>query len=256
MMLMQGKKVLVCGVANERSIAWSIAQRLHAEGAELAFSYPNEAIEKRVAPLAESVGSSVLVPCDVTSDQDVDAMFGALEQKWGTLDAVVHSIAFAQREELKGRFLETSREGFRLALDISAFSLVALAKRAEPSLAKNGGAMLTLTYFGAEKVLPHYNVMGVAKSALEACVRYLAPDLGASGIRINALSAGPMKTLSSAGISGFKTMLHHHAERAPLQRNTTGEDVASTALYLLSDLSTGVTGEVVHVDCGYNILGM
>ncbi len=255
-MLMKGKRVLVCGVANERSIAWSIAQRLHAEGAELAFSYPNEAIEKRVAPLAESLGSSLLMPCDVTRDEDVESMFATVGEKWGALDGVLHSIAFAQREELKGRFVDTSREGFRLALDISAYSLVAMAKRAEALLAANRGAMVTLTYFGAEKVLPHYNVMGVAKAALEASVRYLAPDLGANGVRINALSAGPMKTLSSAGISGFKTMLHHHAERSPLQRNTSGDDVASTALYLLSDLSAGVTGEVVHVDSGYNILGM
>ncbi len=255
-MLMQGKKILVCGVANERSIAWSIAQRLHAEGAELAFSYPNEAIEKRVRPLAESLGSSTLFPCEVTRDQDIEAMFAALGEQWGSLDGVVHAIAFAQREELKGRFIETSRAGFQAALDISAFSLVAMAKLAEPLLAPSGGAMLTLTYFGAEKVLPNYNVMGVAKAALEASVRYLAPDLGQSGVRINALSAGPMKTLSSAGISGFNTMLHHHAERAPLKRNTTGADVASTALYLLSDLSAGVTGEVVHVDGGYNILGM
>ncbi len=255
-MLMQAKKVLVCGVANERSIAWSIAQRLHAEGAELAFSYPNEAIEKRVRPLAESLGSSTLFPCEVTRDEDIEAMFAALGERWGSLDGVVHAIAFAQREELKGRFIDTSRAGFRAALDISAFSLVAMAKCAEPLLAPSGGAMLTLTYFGAEKVLPNYNVMGVAKAALEASVRYLAPDLGQNGVRINALSAGPMKTLSSAGISGFKTMLHHHAERAPLKRNTTGDDVASTALYLLSNLSAGVTGEVVHVDGGYNILGM
>ncbi len=183
-------------------------------------------------------------------------MFAALGERWGALDGVVHAIAFAQREELKGRFLETSRAGFQMALDISAFSLVGMAKRAEALLAEGGGAIVTLTYFGAEKVLPHYNVMGVAKAALEASVRYLAPDLGASGVRINALSAGPMKTLSSAGITGFKTMLHHHAERSPLKRNTTGDDVASTALYLLSDLSSGVTGEVVHVDSGYNILGM
>jgi enoyl-[acyl-carrier protein] reductase I len=255
-MSMRQKRILICGVANDHSIAWAIAQRLHAEGADLAFSYPNESIEKRVRPLAESIGSSTVLPCDVTRDDDIDAMFGDLTTRWGTLDGLVHAVAFAQREELKGRFVETSRPGFQMALDISAYSLVALARRAEPLLAANRGAILTLTYFGAEKVLPNYNVMGVAKAALEASVRYLAADLGPRGVRVNALSAGPMRTLSSAGISGFKTMLHHHAERAPLQRNTTGEDVAGTALYLLSDLSAGVTGEVVHVDGGYNILGM
>lgn len=255
-MLMQGKRVLICGVANDHSIAWSIAQRLHAEGAKLAFSYPNESIEKRVRPLAESLGSSLILPCDVGNDAEIDALFAELGKHWDGLDGLVHSIAFASRDELKGRFIDTTREGFRLALDVSAYSLVALARRAEPLLAARRGAVLTLTYFGAEKVLPNYNVMGIAKAALEASVRYLAPDLGGAGVRINALSAGPMRTLSSAGISGFKTMLHHHAERAPLRRNTTGDDVGGTAVYLLSDLSAGVTGEVVHVDGGYNILGM
>jgi enoyl-[acyl-carrier protein] reductase I len=255
-MLMSGKRILVCGVANDHSIAWSIAERLRVEGAELAFSYPNESIEKRVRPLAESVGSSILMPCDVTRDADIEAMFAELGEHWDGLDGLVHAIAFAQRDELKGRFVDTSRAGFHLALDISAFSLVAMAGAAEKMLAARRGSILTLTYFGAERVLPNYNVMGVAKAALEASVRYLAPDLGAVGVRVNALSAGPMRTLSSAGISGFKTMLHHHAERAPLRRNTTGEDVAGTAVYLLSDLSAGVTGEVVHVDGGYNILGM
>ncbi len=255
-MLMQRKRVLVCGVANDHSIAWAIAQRLHAEGAELAFSYPNEAIEKRVRPLAESIGASLVLPCDVTSDDEIDAMFAELSRHWDAFDGLLHAIAFAQRDELKGRFVETTRQGFQMAVDISAYSLVAMARRAEPQLAGRKGSILTLTYFGAEKVLPNYNVMGVAKAALEASVRYLAADLGPRGVRVNALSAGPMRTLSSAGISGFKTMLHHHAERSPLQRNTTGEDVAGTALYLLSDLSAGVTGEVVHVDGGYNILGM
>ena len=255
-MLMQGKRVVVCGVANDHSIAWSIAQRLHAEGAELAFSYPNESIEKRVRPLAESLGSSLVLPCDVTRDDDIDAMFARIGEQWDSCDGLLHSIAFAQREELKGRFVDTSRQGFQLALDISAYSLVAMARRAESLLASRQGSILSLTYFGAEKVLPNYNVMGVAKAALEASVRYLAADLGPGGVRVNALSAGPMRTLSSAGISGFKTMLHHHAERAPLRRNTTGEDVAATALYLLSNLSAGVTGEIVHVDGGYNILGM
>ena len=253
---MKGKRALVCGVANERSIAWSIAQRLHIEGAELAFSYPNEAIEKRLRPLAESLGSSIVLPCDVTRDDQIDSLFTEVGRHWDAMDGLVHAVAFAQRDELKGRFVDTSRQGFALALDISAYSLVALAKRAEPLLSSGSGSVLTLTYFGAEKVLPHYNVMGVAKAALEASVRYLAADLGAAGIRVNALSAGPMKTLSASGITGFKTMLHHHAQRSPLQRNTTGEDVAGTALYLLSDLSQGVTGEVLHVDGGYNVLGM
>lgn len=255
-MLMRGKRILVCGVANQRSIAWSIAERLSAEGAELAFSYPNEAIEKRVRPLAEAVGSEIVLPCDVTRDEEIDAMFERLCEQWPEIDGVVHSIAFAQREELKGRFVETSRRGFQIALDISAYSLVAIARRAEPLLAARRGAILTLTYFGAEKVLPHYNVMGVAKAALEASVRYLAADLGPAGVRVNAISAGPMKTLSAAGITGFKTMLHHHEERAPLRRNTTGQDVAAAAVYLLGDLASGVTGEVVHVDGGYNIVGM
>lgn len=255
-MLMERKRILVCGVANDHSIAWSIAQRLHDEGAELAFTYPNESIEKRVRPLAESLGCSRIYPCDVTRDDDIDALFARLRDSWDACDGLVHSIAFAQRDELKGRFVDTSRQGFQLALDISAYSLVAMARRAEPLIAARRGAILSLTYFGAEKVLPNYNVMGVAKAALEASVRYLAADLGPSGVRVNALSAGPMRTLSSAGISGFKTMLHHHAERSPLRRNTTGDDVAGTALYLLSDLSAGVTGEVVHVDGGYNILGM
>jgi enoyl-[acyl-carrier protein] reductase I len=256
MPLLTGKRALVCGIANDHSIAWSIARRLHVEGAELAFSYPNEAIEKRVRPLAESLGVDTVLPCDVSRDGDIESLFATLSDQWGELDAVVHAIAFAQREELKGRFIDTSRQGFQMALDISAYSLLGMARCAEPLLAKRRGSLLTLTYFGAEKVLPHYNVMGVAKAALEACVRYLAADMGPSGVRVNALSAGPLRTLSAAGISGFKTMLHHHAARAPLRRNVSGDDVAATALYLCSDLSSGVTGEVVHVDAGYNIIGM
>jgi enoyl-[acyl-carrier protein] reductase I len=255
--LLSGKRAAIFGVANDHSIAWAIAQRFHAEGAELALSYPNEAIEKRVRPLAESIGVDLVLPCDVTDDAQVAAIFAALAERWsGGLDIVVHSLAFAAREDLKGRFLETSRQGFQLALDISAYSLVAMARAAEPQLAARRGALVTMTYYGAEKVIPHYNVMGVAKAALETCVRYLAFDLGPAGIRVNAISAGPLRTLSSAGISGFKTMLHHHEERAPLRRNITAEEVAAAAVYLCSDAASAITGEVLHVDGGYNVLGM
>ncbi len=253
--LFTGKRALIVGVANDHSIAWSIAQALHREGAQLAFTYPNESIEKRVRPLAASLQSEIVLPCDVTKDEEIAACCGVLRERWGGIDVIVHAVAFALREELKGRFLETSRAGFQVALEVSAFSLVALAKAAEPLLAP-GAAILTLSYLGAEKVLPNYNVMGVAKAALEACVRYLAFDLGPQGVRVNAISAGPLRTLSSAGISGFKQMLHHHEERAPLKRNVTGDDVAGTALYLCSDLGSGVTGEIVHVDAGYSIVGM
>ena len=253
--LMQGKRVVVFGVANNHSIAWAIAQAMHREGASLAFTYVNEAIERRVRPLAESIDVSLVLPCDVSRDEDIMATVSALRESWGSIDTIVHAVAFAPREELKGRFIDTTRTGFQLALDVSAFSLVAIAKAAEPVLAP-GASLLTLSYFGAEKVIANYNVMGVANAALEACVRYLAWDLGANGIRANAISAGPLRTLSSAGISGFKSMLHHHAERAPLRRNTTLDDVANTALYLSSDLGAGVTGEVVHVDGGYNVMGM
>jgi enoyl-[acyl-carrier protein] reductase I len=249
-------KVAIFGVANDHSIAWAIAQRFHAAGAELALTYPNEAIEKRVRPLAESIGVDCVLPCDVTSDAQIEAAFAALRQRWGRLDAVVHSLAFAGRDELKGRYVDTTRDGFRLALDISAYSLVAMARCAEPLLAPGHGAIVTMSYLGAERVIPHYNVMGIAKAALEASVRYLAWDLGASGIRVNAISAGPIRTLSSAGIAGFKTMLHHHEEHAPLRRNTTPEEVAATAVFLCSPAAAGISGEVVHVDGGYNIMGM
>jgi enoyl-[acyl-carrier protein] reductase I len=255
--MMDGKRAAVFGIANDHSIAWAIAQRLHVEGAELAFTYPNEAIQKRVRPLAESLGVDLVLPCDVTDDAQIAAVFAALGERWsGGLDAVVHSLAFAGRDELKGRFLDTSREGFRLALDVSAYSLVAMARAAEPLLVARRGSLIAMTYYGAEKVIPHYNVMGVAKAALETCVRYLAADLGPAGIRINAISAGPLRTLSSAGISGFKTMLHYHEERAPLRRNVVAEEVAAAALYLCSDGASGVTGEVLHVDAGYNVMGM
>jgi enoyl-[acyl-carrier protein] reductase I len=255
MSLLAKKKAVVFGVANDHSIAWAIAQVLHREGAELALTYLGESIERRVRALGEPLGVRVIVPCDVTRDDDIAGTFSALREQWGRVDIVIHAVAFAQREELKGRFLHTSRSGFHLALDVSVYSLIGIARAAEP-LMTAGASMLTLTYFGAEKVLPNYNVMGVAKAGLEACVRYLAFDLGPQGIRVNAISAGPLRTLSSAGITGFKTMLHHHAERAPLKRNVTAAEVASTALYLCSEFASGITGEVLHVDAGYNIVGM
>ena len=249
-------RVAIFGVANDHSIAWAIAQRFHADGAELALTYPNEAIEKRVRPLAASIGVDCVLPCDVTSDAEIEATFAALRQRWGELDAGIHSLAFAGRDELKGRYVDTTREGFRLALDISAYSLVAMARCAEPLLAPRKGSLVTMSYLGAERVIPHYNVMGIAKAALEMSVRYLAWDLGASGVRVNAISAGPIRTLSSAGIAGFKTMLHHHEEHAPLRRNVSGEEVASAAAYLCSPAASGITGEVLHVDGGYNVMGM
>ena len=249
-------RVAIFGVANDHSIAWAIAQRFHAEGAELALTYPNEAIEKRVRPLAESIGVDCVLPCDVTEDAQIEAVFAALKERWGELDAVVHSLAFAGRDELKGRYVDTSRQGFHLALDVSAYSLVAMARCAEPLLAPRRGAIVAMTYLGAERVIPHYNVMGIAKAALEHSVRYLAWDLGPSGIRVNAISAGPIRTLSSAGIAGFKTMLHHHEEHAPLRRNVGAEEVAAAALYLCSPAASGVSGEILHVDGGYNVMGM
>lgn len=224
------------------------------QGARLAFTYVGENIERRVRPLAASLGVNLVLPCDVGNDDDIAATFRTLQAEWGGLDVIVHAVAFAMRDELKGRFLQTSRTGFQVAMDISVYSLIAMARYAEPLLPA-GASILTLTYFGAEKVLPNYNAMGVAKAALEASVRYLAWDLGPQGVRVNAISAGPIRTLSSAGITGFKTMLHHHAERAPLRRNVTGDEVAQTALYLCSDLGSAVTGEVVHADAGYNIVG-
>jgi enoyl-[acyl-carrier protein] reductase I len=249
-------RVAIFGVANDHSIAWAIAQRFHAEGAELALTYPNEAIEKRVRPLAESIGVDCVLPCDVTDDAQIEAVFAALKERWGELDAVVHSLAFAGRDELKGRYVDTTRQGFHLALDVSAYSLVAMARCAEPLLAPRRGSIVAMTYLGAERVIPHYNVMGIAKAALEHSVRYLAWDLGAAGIRVNAISAGPIRTLSSAGIAGFKTMLHHHEEHAPLRRNISGDEVAATALYLCSPAASGVSGEILHVDGGYNVMGM
>jgi enoyl-[acyl-carrier protein] reductase I len=253
---MDGKRALVMGVANDHSIAWAIARRFAAEGAALAFTYPNEAIEKRLRPLAESLEAGIVLPCDVSRDEDIESAFSRIRESWDEIDVVVHAVAFAPREELRGRFIDTSRPGFEVALDVSTYSLIAVARAAEALLAARKGSLLTLTYFGAEKVIPSYNVMGVAKAALEACVRYLAADLGPSGVRVNAISAGPLRTLSSAGIGGFKTMLHHQEERAPLRRNIKGDEVAAAAFFLCSELGSAVTGEILHVDAGYNIVGM
>lgn len=255
--LMAGKRVLVLGVANERSIAWGISQAMHAEGATLGFTYLGDALERRVRPLAERMGSDLIVPCDVGEEHQIREVFQAVRERWGALDVVVHSVAFASREDMAGRFVETSRAGFLQALEISVYSLVALAREAAPLLAARQGNLLTLTYYGSEKVIPGYNVMGVAKAALEASVRYLAADLGPEGVRVNAVSAGPIKTLAAAGgVKGFRSMLTTMEERAPLRRNVTQADVGTTALFLCSDLAHGITGEVVHVDAGYNILGM
>jgi enoyl-[acyl-carrier protein] reductase I len=253
--IMAGKRGLVMGVANERSIAWGIAAQAHAHGAELAFTYQGEALAKRVKPLAESVGSDIVLQCDVTDDASVDEVFRTLEEKWGSIDFVVHAIAYADKEELKGRYVNTSREGFLRSLDISCYSFTAVAQRAVP-LMTDGGSLLTLTYYGAEQVMPHYNVMGVAKAALESSVRYLAADLGAQGIRVNAISAGPIKTLAASGIGDFRHILKWNEYNSPLRRNVTIEQVGGAGLYLLSDLSNGVTGEIHHVDSGYHVVGM
>ncbi len=255
MALMAGKRGLVMGVANDRSIAWGIARACAAHGASLAFTYQGEALEKRVRPLAASVGASLVLPCDVTDDASVAAVFERIAADWGRLDFLVHAIAFADKEELKGQYLETTRGNFLKTLDISCYSFTTVARRAEP-LMSEGGSLLTLTYYGAEKVMPHYNVMGVAKAALEASVRYLAADLGPAGIRVNALSAGPIKTLAASGIGDFRYILKWNQYNAPLKRNVTLDDVAGSALYLLSDLGGGTTGEVHHVDCGYHVVGM
>ena len=253
--LMAGKRGLVMGVANDRSIAWGIAKAAHEQGAALAFTYQGEALEKRVRPLAQSVGSDIVAPCDVTDDSSIDAVFQEIEQKWGKLDFLVHAIAYADKEELKGRYLETSRDNFVRSLDISCYSLTAISQRAVPMM-KDGGSILTLTYYGAERVMPHYNVMGVAKAALEASVRYLAADLGDQGIRVNAISAGPIKTLAASGIGDFRHILKWNELNSPLRQNVSINQVGGAGLYLLSDLSGGVTGEVHHVDAGYHVVGM
>jgi enoyl-[acyl-carrier protein] reductase I len=253
--LMAGKRGLVMGVANDRSIAWGIAQAVAAQGGEVAFTYQGEALEKRVRPLADSIGSRFVLPCDVTDDASVDAAFAALREGWGRLDFLVHAIGFADKQFLRGRYLDTPRGAFLQALDISCYSFVSVAQRAVP-LMQAGGSLLTMTYLGAERVTPHYNVMGVAKAALEASVRYLAADLGGLGIRVNAISAGPIKTLAASGIGDFRYILKWNQLNAPLRRNVTIEEVGGAGLYLLSDLAAGVTGEVHHVDSGYHVVGM
>lgn len=253
--LMAGKRGLIMGVANDRSIAWGIAATLAAQGAELAFTYQGDALAKRVRPLAESVGSRIVVPCDVTDEASIDGTFEAIKAEWGKLDFVVHAIAFSDKNELDGKYLNTSRANFAQTLDISCYSFTAVCQRAVPLMAE-GGSLLTLSYYGAERVMPHYNVMGVAKAALEASVRYLAVDLGAQGIRVNAISAGPIKTLAASGIGDFRYILKWNEYNAPLKRNVTTGDVGKSALYLLSDLGSGVTGELLHVDSGYHVVGM
>lgn len=243
------------GVANDRSIAWGIAEMAKKSGAELAFTYQGDALEKRVRPLAQSVGSSIILPCDVTDESSIDATFTAIEKEWGQLDFVVHAIAFSDKSELDGLYLNTTRANFLRTMDISVYSFTAVAQRAAP-LMKEGGSLLTLTYYGAERVMPHYNVMGVAKAALEASVRYLATDLGGQGVRVNAISAGPIKTLAASGIGDFRYILKWNELNAPLKRNVTIEDVGRSGLFLLSDLGSGVTGEVMHVDAGYHTVGM
>ena len=253
--LLDGKKALIFGVANDHSIAWGIARALHDAGATVGFSSIESMIEKRVRPLAESIGSTFVEPCDVQSDEQIHAVMEKWQAAHGDIDILVHALAFAKREDLEGAFVDTSREGFTLALDVSAYSLVALVREARPLLHR-GSSVLTLTYYGAEKVVSHYNVMGVAKAALEASVRYLAADLGPDGVRVNAISAGPVRTLAAAGISGFKQMYGSFDDVAPLRANITIEDVGKTALYLASDLSSAVTGEVIYVDGGFSILGV
>ena len=253
--LMAGKRGLIMGVANDRSIAWGIASAVSAQGAELAFTYQGDALAKRVKPLAERVGSDIVLPCDVTDDASIDQTFSILQERWGALDFVVHAIAYSDKEELKGKYVNTSRGNFTRTLDVSCYSFTAVAQRAVPMMAK-GGSLLTLTYYGAERVMPHYNVMGIAKAALEASVRYLASDLGEQNIRVNAISAGPIKTLAASGIGDFRYILKWNEYNSPLRRNVTIDQVGGSALYLLSDLSNGVTGEVHHVDCGYHTVGM
>ena len=253
--LMTGKRGLIMGLANERSIAWGIAKAVADQGAELAFSYQGEALLKRVGPLSEQLGSSIVLPCDVADMDDVNALFKELEGRWGKLDFVVHAIGFSDKNELRGRYVDTSRDNFLMSMDISVYSFTAIAKRAA-EIMPDGGSLLTLTYYGAERVMPHYNVMGVCKAALEASVRYIAEDLGKDGIRCNAISAGTIKTLAASGIGDFRYILKWNEYNSPLRRNVSIEDVGNAALYLLSDLGSAVTGEVHHVDSGYHVVGM
>ena len=252
---MQGKRGLIMGLANDRSLAWGIARAVGQQGAELAFSYQGEALEKRVRPLAEQLGSDLLVDCDVSDMKALNRTFAALKERWETIDFVVHAIGYSDKNELRGRFLDTSIDNFLMTMNISVYSFVAVAQRAA-AMMKPGGAMLTLTYYGAEKVIPHYNVMGVAKAALETSVKYLAADLGPEGIRVNAISAGPIKTLAASGIGDFRYIMKWNEYNSPLRRNVTIEDVGGAGLYLLSDLASGVTGETHHVDAGYHVVGM
>ena len=253
--LMQGKRGLIMGIANDRSLAWGIAKALHAQGAEVAVTYQGEALLKRVRPLAEQLGSELILPADVTDPASLDALFDRLASAWGRLDYLVHAIAYSDKEELKGRYINTSVDNFQRTMLISCYSFTDLARRAEPMMTA-GGSLLTLSYIGAEKVTPHYNVMGVAKAALEASVRYLAVDLGGAGVRVNAISAGPVRTLAASGIGDFRYILKWNEYNSPLKRNTTIEDVGGAGLYLLSELGSGTTGEVLHVDSGYHVVGM
>jgi enoyl-[acyl-carrier protein] reductase I len=252
---MSGKRGLIMGLANDRSLAWGIARALSSQGAELAFSYQGEALEKRVRPLAAELGSDLLVDCDVSSMEALDQTFGVLKERWGGLDFLVHAIGFSDKNELRGKFVDTSIDNFLMTMNISVYSFVAVAQRAR-AMMQPGGSLLTLTYYGAEKVIPHYNVMGVAKSALETSVKYLAADLGPEGIRVNAISAGPIKTLAASGIGDFRYIMKWNEYNSPLRRNVTIDDVGGAGLYLLSDLAAGVTGEIHHVDAGYNVVGM
>lgn len=255
--ILEGKRALIVGVATERSIAWGIAQAMHEQGAELAFSYANDKFKERVEPLARTVGSNLLMPLDVQLDEQIDAAFALLQREWGTLDAVVHAVAFAPREALSGGFTaSTSREAFRIAHDVSSYSFTALARGAAPLMAGRAGALLTLSYLGAVRSLPSYNVMGLAKASLEASVRFLAADLGPRNIRVNAISAGPIKTLAAAGIGGFRRMLAHVAQVAPLKRNVSTQDVGNAAAFLCSDMAAGITGEILYVDNGFSSVGM
>jgi enoyl-[acyl-carrier protein] reductase I len=253
--LMEGKRGLIMGLANDRSLAWGISKALAAQGAELAFAYQGEALEKRVRPLAEQLGADFLVECDVADMANLDRTFDTIRERWPTIDYLVHAIGFSDKNELRGKFVDTSLDNFLLTMNISAYSFVAVTRRAR-AMMPNGGSVLTLSYYGAEKVVPHYNVMGVAKAALEASVKYLAMDLGPENIRVNAISAGPIKTLAASGIGDFRYILKWNEYNSPLRRNVTIEDVGGAALYLLSDLAAGVTGEIHHVDAGYNVIGM
>ncbi|MEQ5871839.1 enoyl-ACP reductase FabI [Sagittula sp. NFXS13] len=253
--LMAGKRGLIMGLANDKSIAWGIAKALSDAGAELAFSYQGEALKKRVVPLAEQLGSSIVLPCDVGDEGSIDMLFDSLSQDWEDLDFIVHAIGFSDKNELRGRYVDTTRGNFQLTMDISVYSFTAVMQRAEKMM-KPGSSAVTLTYYGAERIMPHYNVMGVAKAALEASVRYLAEDLGKDGIRVNAISAGPIKTLAASGIGDFRYIMKWNEYNSPLRRNVTIDDVGGSALYLLSNLSNGVTGETHHVDSGYHIVGM